>query len=268
MAEAEDVGQEKDEAQKDSTPAGRRKVLEEAAILSDAFDEDILSEIEQRLEQVEGELAERRPEDKVELDKDDLAIDGLPASEDQEAPPTEVELSDEEGPRLDEPQPQLPPELRELPPRRRGLVVGVVAGVVAVLVGIGVWGLWPSEKPQPRPEPELATSYSGRVPNPELMLRVDLAPFMIPLLISPEGSLLRAKISLVAVDPEARAKITKRPVVVRDAIYHALANRPADELKQAKMRGVLSREIKDALNQRLGKKLVGRVYFTYFHIVG
>ncbi len=245
----------------------RRKVLDDPALSGENFDEEILAEIEGRLEdQGEGTTLPEGAGDKVELDKADLPLDLTSQEEEPEpevAPEIEVDLAGEEPEGI-------PLEEEEKPARRFSPLLLAGGGLLLVLLaaGVGWWAFSPApapEEPEKKLPPYIVT---GPVPDIDQILRLKLKPFIIPLLDSDQGRILKMAVSLETPDEEARQRLSQNLRLCRDVIYRLLRNRPANELRRARNRHLLQAQIKTALNHALKGKLVFQVYFTEFVITG
>lgn len=242
------------------TSGQSRKVLDEARINDSGFDEEVLSELGD-----EDFNAASSSGDKVELDKADLplAFEEEPESEPAPAaePEMEVDLADEPG---------MPPmEGDEVEPKskvRRYAFLGIIASI-AIGLGLGLWyGLL---KPHERVKTELPPwFFQGQVPDPDKMLRVDLEPFIVPLLASDEGRILRVAVSLESPDDEARLLLSEKIRLLRDVIYRILRDRPANEIMTYRGKKLLQAQIKSELNHILTQRLVHQVLFTEFVVTG
>jgi len=234
-----------------------RKVLDEARVTESGFDEEVLSELG------EDFSAEAGSGDKVELDKADLPMpfEEEPEAEPAPEPAVEVDLSDEPG---------LPPmDDGEAPPKskaRRLIFLGILAGV-AIGLGLGLWyGLL---KPKERVKTDLPPYFfRGSIPDADKVLRVTLEPFIVPLLASEEGRLLRVGVSLESHDDEAKQLLGEKTRLLRDVIYRLLRDRPAGEIMTYRGKKLLQAQIKAELNHVLNQRLVYQVLFTEFVITG
>ncbi|KMY68968.1 hypothetical protein AAU61_05280 [Desulfocarbo indianensis] len=233
-----------------------RKVLDEARITDSGFDEEVLSDLGDDF------VSEAGSGDKVELDKADLPMpfEEEPAPEPEDEPAVEVDLSDE---------PDLRPKEDEEPPKskaRRFVFLGVLAGV-AIGLGLGLWyGLL---EPKERERTELPPYFfRGPVPDADKILRVTLEPFIVPLLASEEGRLLRVGVSLESHDDEAKQLLGEKTRLLRDVIYRLLRDRPAGEIMTYRGKKLLQAQIKAELNHVLNQRLVYQVLFTEFVITG
>lgn len=236
-----------------------RKVLDEARIAEDGFDEEVLSELGEEVD------ASASSGDKVELDKADLPLsfeeEPEPEPEPQPEPEMEVDLADD----LEMP----PREEEEKPPKskvRRFAFLGIL-GSILIGLGLGLWyGLL---KPDERVKTELPPwFYQGPIPDPDKMLRVDLAPFIVPLLASDEGRILRISVTLESPDDEAKLMLSEKTRLLRDVIYRILRDRPAGEIMTYRGKKLLQAQIKAELNHILNQRLVYQVLFTEFVVTG
>ncbi len=157
----------------------------------DAFDEDILAEIESRLEQdsLAGTSANLAGGQKVELDKADLPADWAPA-EPAPAPRVEVDLAEENAPAVEV---SLPTEASDQATLGRKKTTWLLAGSGACLLALLGWGAWLWLKPVPQAPLPVSTDserFRGPVPDPQTVLRVELEPFIVPLGPTKGGAIL------------------------------------------------------------------------------
>lgn len=253
-----------------------RKVLDQSNLMGDGFDEDILAEIERRLDREDFSSA-AKPGDRVELDKADLP--NLEALRPAAPPPQlEVDLSGESlpGPSLavDGHDEELP--LEEPGEKKSWLPIAIGAGVVVLLgVGIGLW-LWlrtPAtanilpDKIKPKTDGSMVVE---KMPSPEA-LTVALEPFLVPLMKGAkegQGRLLRLAVSLELGDSSASAKLMEKRLALRDTIYRLLRDRTAEDVENARAKQLLQAQIKTEINLLMGHNLVYQVFFTEFVITG
>ncbi len=251
----------------------RRTVLDQSQVLADAFDEDVLAEIERRLDRDEGPPPSAAGE-KVELDKADLPILEMPTR--LEPPPeVEVDLSGE-APDLQVPLAAPAPPTEAAPKKRLGLYLGLGAGLALLAVaGVGGWLYLkkpaPASAPAPPPQVQpLAQAPEEQPPPPRPQASLQMEPFLIPLLKSKQegGRLLKLSVSLEVTDPGVKDLLGPRKVGMRDVIYRLLRDRPADEIQGARSKNLLETQIKTELNHFLGAEVIGQVRFTEFVITG
>ena len=239
---------------------------------ADSFDEDVLAEIERRLEREEGALP-ATPSDKVELDKADLPIfDTPPPRPAAPAPEVEVDLA---GDLPVAAPPELEPLEGQAPPGRpKWLYLALGAGGLALAgAGVGLW-LWlraPAPAPpaaQATPQAQEAKAGEG-APEVRPELKVKLEPFLVPLLqSSQEAGLLRLGVSLELANPQLRGLLAGKTIELRDVIYRLLRDRPAEEVRSARSKNLLQAQIKTELNHLLGQDVVFQVFFFEFVITG
>ncbi len=247
------------------------KALEEGSLMNEAFDESILAEIEQRLENGEDEQLDDviAVGDKVELDRADLPLDGfLPEGTDVEHEEVEVDLADQD---LTYPDGEQEEAEEEKPPgtaKRMILAAAAVLIIVAIAGGVGFWYSRQEGEKIEKPEEMPPWMFAGQIPLPSDQLRLELEPFIVPLLNSKEGNILRMTVTVEAMDAESKTELTDRVVDMRDVIYRALRDRPATELKQAEKKRLLQAQLKAELNHSFKQLWVHRVDFTQFLISG
>ena len=240
-----------------------------------AFDEDILAEIEQRLDsEDETEAMPLTAGEKVELDKADLPpeMDISPKKETEPGPgepKVEVDLAEEAEAWFSELQ-EGQATGAEPGGKRRLVILSLVLAAV-LLVGGGAFGIyWYMEKPEAKQEVVENVPYrvQGPVPDPALTLRLDLKPFLVPLMKSSQGRILKVGVTLEVSDPQSKVAIGQYTYLCRDVIYRLLRDRPAGEIKTARAKRLLQAQIKTELNHALKETMVQQVFFTEFVITG
>jgi len=227
------------------------------------FSQEVLAEVpggEKPADAGDGE--EDLGGEKVELDRADLPLSfEEPEPEPEPEPEVEVDLADE---------PEDDHFAEEEPPKRkvRKWAFGVV--LLAVLLGLGL-GLWygylkPGDPKGPiKPKPYY---FLGPIPDPALTLRVELKPFIVPLLDSPQGRILRVAVSLESQDVEGKRLLGEDKRLLRDVIYRLLRGRPAAEIRTPQGKSLLRAQIKAEVNHAMKRQLVHKVMFTEFVITG
>lgn len=240
-----------------------------------AFDEDVLAEIERRLDsEDETDAMPLGAGEKVELDRADLPPDlDMPTQEDTEPessePKIEVDLAEEAEAWFSEFQEGQSPAAD--PGARRRMMIWSLLGAAVLLAVGGAFGLWwYLKKPVDQKAAVETVPYrvQGPVPDPALTLRLDLEPFLVPLVKSSQGRILRVGVSLEVSDPQSKVTIGKYTYLCRDVIYRLLRDRPAGEIKTARAKQLLQAQIKTELNHALKETMVQQVFFTEFVITG
>lgn len=236
---------------------------DQSLLVGEAFDEDILTDIENRLDGGEDLPADYSPRDKVELDKADLPLD----FEEPEPPPPKPQpepAEDQADLAIDEPE--------ETPPQPPGLLKAnlhwVVAGgaLLVLLVVVAAWMLGGAGKRGAKqPTPWIVR---GRIVSPEKLLRMNLDPFLVQLARTNRGQILKVTVSLEVMQPPDLRYLRAKLAACRDVIYRTLAGRTAAELASRRGKDLLRQRIQAALNQTLGAQRVYKVYFTKFLISG
>jgi flagellar basal body-associated protein FliL len=204
--------------------------------------------------------------EKVELDRADLPLFSDEQEQPEESgPAVEVDLAGEAGEGLLAGE----DEEEEPPPRSRAKRLAGWSVLLGIAVGLGL-GLWYGLlKGEATPKAERPPwYYQGPMPDPARILRVDLEPFLVPLLESKEGRILRVAVSLESPDQPAKDALGDKTRLLRDVIYRLLRDRPAAEIKTYRGKKLLQAQIKTELNHVLERKLVYQVLFTEFVITG
>lgn len=246
----------------------RRTVLDQSQVVGDSFDEDVLAEIERRLDREEGPLPGGAGE-KVELDKADLPILAPPPV--AETPPeVEVDLAGEAPAEV-----EIPAQPAAEPPKSKKKLF-ILAGAGGALVLVLVLGSYfllrkPAKPPAPPVQVAEQAAPAPQEPAPEVSHEVTytLEPFLVPLLkTGRSGRLLRLSVNLEVGDTVVTEALDRRKIAVRDVIYRSLRDRPADELQGARAKNLLQTQIKTEINHLLGAEGVTQVIFSEFVITG
>ncbi|MCA1905426.1 MAG: flagellar basal body-associated FliL family protein [Desulfarculus sp.] len=252
-----------------------RKVLDQSQFAGEGFDEDVLAEIERRLDREDFSGA-ARPNDRVELDKADL-----PTLEAVKPPPTELEV-DLSG-EIPTPAARITPEpipeiaVPEAPRRRTWLWIGLGGGVLLLLLSsLGTW-MW-LRSPAPAPASSAAQVPAAKPPSGKVVekmpstqaLVIPLEPFLVPLMKTgkDEGRLLRLTVTAELGDDAGKRVLAEKRILLRDTIYRLLRERPAGEVEQARNKQMLAGQIRDAVNAALGQPVVQQIAITEFIITG
>lgn len=237
---------------------------------ADAFDEDILAEIERRLESEDGAPpTEESAAQKVELDKADLPLDyELEPEEEESAPAVEVDLAEEAL--SAEPADEAPPEEQET---KKGSRLLPIAGGLIMVLAMGAGSYWyfkpaPPKKPEQKAAELKPYQFRGPVPDFRKVLHHKFKPFIVPLGKSEQGLILRVVVSLEANDPEDKLLLEEHNRMMRDVIYRLLRGRLATGMKSARGKKLLQAQIKTELNHALKGSIIHQVYFTDFVITG
>lgn len=247
------------------------KALDQDSVMNEAFDESILAEIEERLESGDDDQLDDviAVGDKVELDRADLPLDGfLPEETEVEPEEFEVDLADQDSTDLIDDDKQ---EQEEKPPSTAKKVILAAASVLIIVTlagGVGYWFSGQEGEKIAKNDEMPPWMFVGEIQPASDELRLELEPFIVPLLNSKEGNILRLMITVEAMDAESKIELTNRVIDIRDVIYRSLRDRQAKELRQAEKSRLLQAQIKAELNHSFNELWVFRVDFTQFLISG
>ena len=204
-----------------------------------SLDQDVFSDMESRLEKDGGAGAlGAKASDKVELDKADLPMDWGDDEAGEETPSeVKVDLADEPADDWDDM--KFPEEdgdfdeeeEEEEGGKGRGLwLILALAGSVVVAAGAAVM-VWLGAGELQKVETAQVSKpwfFEAPMPDAETALRLNLKPFIVPLIQSKEGGrVLRVAVSLEVADPPSRDDLTEKTRLCRDVIYRVLRDRPA-----------------------------------------
>lgn len=228
------------------------------------FDTDVLAEIETRM--ASDAPASSGVGDKVELDKADLPLDFDDDSEPESQPEPEVEVDLAPEGEADRTDGEAQPGEAKGGKKKRLIIAG--AAVLILLISVGAWFMMSSPAVEEAPPEQPPWFFEGPMPDLNATLRLDLNQFIVPLVDSGEGRILRINISLEAESPESKMEAGQEIRMLRDLVYRVMRDRPASELKTERGKRLLQAQIKTEVNHALGRPLVYRVYFTQFVITG
>lgn len=165
-------------------------------------------------------------------------------------------------------------------PHRSKRVVIAVAGIVALLIVVGVPAGYfllkeePKEVQETTPEmsPEAPREHAEGHDDPEEELEEGeeplgaIVPFETFLVNLSGGKYIRAQIQVEFETLDVPRRFYTRAVPIRDSIIQLLTQMTAEGLETAKGKDKLRAEIRSVINTTLRKEEVRRVYFTQFVI--
>lgn len=134
-----------------------------------------------------------------------------------------------------------------------------ILGAAAILLLAGVLTFWLT-RPVPPPAPELPPAPPEQVspPAPKPVEHfVDLEPFLVTYAHGNEILFLSMKMSLVTEDPTLPLEIRRKTIILRDAAYYFLNNRPLPTVKMAEAAETLKQDLLSVFNQHLSRPLTG-----------
>lgn len=181
---------------------------------------------------------------KVVLDLDDAPfLDDFP-EEDEESPA-------EQSPH----QPTDKSEERPDRPARSSRKLFLLGGIVVVLL-LAILVFWFTRSPPPvqdelppAPEP---------IPAPEPVVEEfsqPLEPFWVAFSQDDSVAFLSLRMVLVMEDPTLSLEIQRKTIILRDAVYYFLNNRPLPSLKRTDAAEALKSDLMSVMNQHLSKPL-------------
>lgn len=198
-----------------------------------------------------------------------------------------VALDLDDAPFLDETPPEEPkaPAPREVSPPAQSVDSGsddhkddkptrkllIMVGAVAMLLLAGVLTFWlvkPGPAPPPEPQPEIQPEPVEEVeappkePKPDEHF-VDFAPFWVTYNQNGEVRFLSLRMSLVTDDPMLSLEVQRKTIILRDAAYYFLNNRPMPTVKRAEAAETLKQDILSVFNQHLSRPLAGVLIEEY-----
>ncbi|GAB6059547.1 flagellar basal body-associated FliL family protein [Desulfonatronum parangueonense] len=181
---------------------------------------------------------------KVALDLDDAPfLDDLP---DEAPPPKPTQDSKRDG--VDS-EPESEPPAKT--PRRLLLIAGVLVAIL--LAGLIIW----FTRPPPAPE-VVSLPEAPPVPEPKPVVeefKQPMDPFWVAFAQDDGVFFLSLRIVLVIEDPTLSLEIQRKTIILRDAVYYFLNNRPLPSLKHADAAETLKSDLMSVMNQHLSQPL-------------
>ena len=202
---------------------------------------------------------------KVVLDKADLPL------------PQEEELGEEEERGAAEAEESATERLLEHlpedePPSKKRKLIIIGAGALVLLLVL-VWFLFlrgPAE-PETMAEPETATVTAPPGLVAASPTQLALPPFLIPIAPDARGRLLRITVVLEfnsGAEKDSFMESEQDMLVTRDAIYRSLRNRSAQDISSARLNGYLTGQMREQINQALGRAAIKHLNFPEFLFAG
>ncbi|PTN37046.1 hypothetical protein C6366_08055 [Desulfonatronum sp. SC1] len=182
---------------------------------------------------------------KVTLDLDDAPF--LDDIEDEAPPETEDEPEEPEAGKVEE----------EPKPEKSSRLMLIIGGVVAALLLAGL-AFWLTRPPPPEPkipEPEpLQQPQPAPEPKPE-KYTVDLKPFWVAYTQGEDVMFLTLHLVLVTEGSTSYVEVQRKEIILRDAAYYFLNNRPIPEIKREDAADALKTDLMSVMNQHLSHPL-------------
>lgn len=136
---------------------------------------------------------------------------------------------------------------------RLTLIIGGVV-VALLLAGLAFWLTRPPPEPaQPEPEP-LQQPQPAPEPKPE-EYTVDLKPFWVAYTQGEEVAFLSLRLTLTMEGSTRYVEVQRKEIILRDAIYYFLNNRPIPEIKREDAADALKADLMSVMNQHLSNPL-------------
>ncbi|WP_031386204.1 flagellar basal body-associated FliL family protein [Desulfonatronum thiodismutans] len=197
------------------------------------------------------EILELEPKSPQATQKVTLDLDDAPFLDDIE----------EEAPSEEEARPEAPETENVEDERKSGksyrlaLIIGGVV-VALLLAGLAFWLTRPPPPPEPalsEPEP-LQQPQPAPEPKPE-EYTVDLKPFWVAYTQGEEVAFLSLRLTLTMEGSTRYVEVQRKEIILRDAIYYFLNNRPIPEIKREDAADALKADLMSVMNQHLSSPL-------------
>ncbi|SDB59903.1 flagellar FliL protein [Desulfonatronum thiosulfatophilum] len=181
---------------------------------------------------------------KVALDLDDAPfLDDLP----EEAPPPKPTQDKKRAGADSEPESEPPAQTS----RRFLLIVGVLVAIL--LAGLAFWFTRPPPAPEVVSLPEAPPVPVSKPVVEEFTQPLD--PFWVAFAQDDGVFFLSLRMVLVIEDPTLSLEIQRKNIILRDAVYYFLNNRPLPTLKRADAAEALKTDLMSVMNQHLSQPL-------------
>lgn len=199
----------------------------------------------------DDQILEQKPDmakasQKVALDLDDAPFLADVPSEKPAHPPPETSASSSATADAEPAGDVLGISRKKLVPVFAGLILLLAAG------GVAFWltrpGPVPDLPPVPSPSQEVMTLKTDEH-------YVELAPFLVAFDQDKEILFLTLQLSLVTDDPASAFEIDQKTIVLRDAVYYFLNNRPLPTVKRVEAAEMLKEDLLSIFNQHLSRPL-------------
>ncbi len=216
----------------------------------------------------------KAPSFKVELDLDDAPFLEEPLEEKKAAAPepetAPVPVKAEEKPKKAN---KFKILLERLKAKKKKLILAGGAACILLVAGIAANTLLFSEKAPPPEEtgPKRVTIKTEPEPEtpPEPVYLVTWDPFLVERHGS-EGELrfLYCQFSTPTKDPVLQAEILAKRIVLRDAIYYYLRNKPLTFLTDASKQTALKEDLISVINEHVSSAKISELYFEEYVVRG
>lgn len=153
--------------------------------------------------------------------------------------------------------------IKDKPSRKLIILAGLAVLVLAAAATF--WLIKPATPPAPEPlpaPPEQAELPPPPPPRPDEHY-AELEPFWVAFDQGDEVRFLTLKMTLVAEDPMLSLEIQRKNIILRDAAYYFLNNRPLPTVKRAEAADALKDDLLSVLNQHLSRPLSGVLIEEY-----
>jgi flagellar protein FliL len=164
---------------------------------------------------------------------------------------------EEEAPSVEEAKPEKSEAENAADDRKSGkssrlaLIIGGVV-VTFLLAGLTFWFTRPPPPPEPaHPEPE---QLQQPEPKPE-GYNVDLKPFWVAYSQGEDVAFLTLRLTLTMEGSTRYVEVQRKEIILRDAIYYFLNNRPIPEIKREDAADALKADLMSVINQHLSSPL-------------
>jgi flagellar FliL protein len=162
-------------------------------------------------------------------------------------------------------------EKKEKPAEKSGskkkLFIIIGAGVLVLLIGLGVGAFFFLKKEPPPPEEK---DPGIEVPVPDIQKKSEIGPmvnideFIVNIISADVSHYVKASLTVELTTEEVKGEVEQRMPQVRDAILLLIGNKTFEELQDLQGKRQLKAELTSKINSFLQTGKVKAVYFTNF----
>ena len=162
-------------------------------------------------------------------------------------------------------------EKKEAPAEKSGskkkLFIMIGAGVLVLLIGLGVGAFFFLKKEPPPPEDK---DPGQEVPVPDIQKKSEIGPmvnideFIVNIISADVSHYVKASLTVELTNEEVKGEVEQRMPQVRDSVLLLIGNKTYEELQDLQGKRQLKAELTSKINSFLQTGKVKSIYFTNF----
>ena len=162
-------------------------------------------------------------------------------------------------------------EKKEVPAEKSGskkkLFIIIGAGVLVLLIGLGVGAFFFLKKEPPPPEEK---DPGMEVPVPDIQKKSEIGPmvnideFIVNIISADVSHYVKASLTVELTNEDVKGEVEQRMPQVRDAVLLLIGNKTYEELQDLQGKRQLKAELTSKINSFLQTGKVKSIYFTNF----